>query len=237
MAALIAAAQLPPPTPVATVSYASAGRVLVIGRADRAARAAALLEDRLDVSLLLTTPGGTLPQTRMMAVHTGRPTRIAGWLGAFEVAWTSANPIDADLCTRCNACIEVCPEQAIDFSYQIDLAKCTGHRDCVRACGAAGAIDFERAADRGERALRPRPRPAGRGADRPAPAAAGLLPRRRRRRRSSPSCCACARASASSRSRSSSTTGKSSAPTRATARSAAPRASTSARRRRSAATP
>jgi ferredoxin len=146
MAALIAAAQLPPPMPVPTVSYASAGRVLVIGRADRAARAAALLEDRLDVSLLLTTPGGTLPQTRMTAVHTGRPTRIAGWLGAFEVAWTSANPIDADLCTRCNACIEVCPEQAIDFSYQIDLAKCTGHRDCVRACGAAGAIDFERAA-------------------------------------------------------------------------------------------
>jgi ferredoxin len=127
------------------VSYASAGRVLVIGRADRAVRAATLLADRLDVSLLLTTPGGTLPQTRTMAVHAGRPTRISGWLGAFEVAWTSANPIDAELCTRCNACIEVCPEQAIDFSYQIDLAKCTGHRDCVRACGVAGAIDFGRA--------------------------------------------------------------------------------------------
>jgi len=146
MAALIAAAQLPPPEPVPTVSYASAGRVLVIGSADRAVRAAALLEDRLDVSLLVTTLGGALPQARTMAVHTGRPSRIAGWLGAFEVAWTRANPIDADLCTRCNACIEVCPEQAIDFSYQIDLAKCTAHRDCVRACGVAGAIDFERAA-------------------------------------------------------------------------------------------
>ena len=32
------------------------------------------------------------------------------------------NPIDLDLCTRCNACIEVCPEGAIDFTYQIDLA-------------------------------------------------------------------------------------------------------------------
>jgi len=146
MAALIAAAQLAPPEPVATVSYASAGRVLVIGSSDRAGRAAALL-DNLDVSLLLPHAGGFLAQARTIPVHTGRPTRIAGWLGAFEVTWTRANPIDADLCTRCNACIEVCPEQAIDFSYQIDLARCTGHRDCVRACGAAAAIDFERAAE------------------------------------------------------------------------------------------
>ncbi|HEV7576626.1 MAG TPA: 4Fe-4S dicluster domain-containing protein, partial [Caldimonas sp.] len=147
MAALIAAAQLAPPAPVASVPYASAGRVLVIGSAERAQRAAALLADRLDVSLLLPRAGGTLAQARTMPVHTGTPTRISGWLGAFEVTWTRSNPIDADLCTRCNACIEVCPEQAIDFSYQIDLARCTGHRDCVRACGAAAAIDFERAAE------------------------------------------------------------------------------------------
>ncbi len=146
IAALIAAARLPEPEPVPLVSYASAGRVLVIGSADAATRAAAMLDERLAVSVLLPQAGGTLPQVHAHAVHGGRVTRIAGWLGAFEVTWTATNPIDLDLCTRCNACIEVCPEQAIDFSYQIDLAKCTSHRDCVRACGAAGAIDFERAA-------------------------------------------------------------------------------------------
>src|SRR4051812_22256841 len=136
IAALIAAAQLPAPEPVPVVGYRSAGRTLVIGDADRASRAARMLADTLDVSVLLPRPGGTLAQERSVAVHAGTPTRVAGWLGAFEVAWTASNPIDLDLCTRCNACIEICPEQAIDFSYQVDLAKCTSHRDCVRVCEA-----------------------------------------------------------------------------------------------------
>ena len=146
IAALIAAAQLPPPEPVPVVSYRSAGRVLVIGAADAASRAARMLVDKLDVSLLLPRAGGSLAQERAVAVHAGTVTQLSGWLGAFEASWTSNNPIDLDLCTRCNACIEVCPEQAIDFSYQIDLAKCTGHRECVRVCEAAGAIDFQRPA-------------------------------------------------------------------------------------------
>ncbi|MES3014888.1 MAG: 4Fe-4S binding protein, partial [Pseudomonadota bacterium] len=122
IAALIALAQLPEADPVPTVSYQSGGRVLVIGDADRAARAAQMLADKLDVSVLLQG-FGSLPQQRTMAVHSGKVTNIAGWLGAFEVSWTQGNPIDLDLCTRCNACIVVCPEGAIDFSYQIDLAK------------------------------------------------------------------------------------------------------------------
>lgn len=143
MAALLAMAQLPEPEPVPTVSYRSEGRLLVIGPADRADRAARMLADKLVVSLLLQGPG-SLPQLRTLPVHAGQVTGISGWLGAFEVSWTHGNPIDLDLCTRCNACVEACPEGAIDFSYQVDLARCGSHRDCVRVCGPAGAIDFQR---------------------------------------------------------------------------------------------
>ncbi|HET9976880.1 MAG TPA: 4Fe-4S dicluster domain-containing protein [Burkholderiaceae bacterium] len=145
IAALIAAAQLPDPEPVPTVTYKSAGRCLVIGDASTAERAAALLGAGLQVSLLVTG-GGALSQRRELPVHAGQLTALSGWLGAFEASWSSANPIDLDLCTRCNACIDACPESAIDFSYQIDLDRCKAHRECVRVCEAAGAIDFTRTA-------------------------------------------------------------------------------------------
>lgn len=144
IAALIAAAQLPPPEPVPTVSYRSAGRCLVIGRADLASGAAAALADRLEVSLLIDRPGGALAQRHDVAAHHGSLVSVSGWLGAFTARWQHDQPIDLDLCTRCNACLDACPEGAIGQDYRIDLDACRAHRDCVRVCDAAGAIDFQR---------------------------------------------------------------------------------------------
>ena len=133
---------MPEPEPVPTVTYKSAGRLLVIGALPEAERAAALVGDVLDVTLF--TQGGAGAQERRYPVLGGRIASLTGWLGAFELKWSQGNPIDLDLCTRCNACVTVCPEGAIGLDYQIDMDKCSGHRACVKACEAAGAIDFSR---------------------------------------------------------------------------------------------
>jgi ferredoxin len=145
MAALLALARLPQGEPVPTVTYQSAGRVLVLGPLDAAERAADLLADSLDVTLFSVaagTQGGA--QERRYPVLSGSSVRLSGWLGAFELQWTQNNPIDLDLCTRCNACVAACPEGAIGLDYQIDSALCKSHRACVKVCGAAGAINFDR---------------------------------------------------------------------------------------------
>ena len=143
LAALLAAAKLPEPEPVPTVTYKSAGRLLLIGPMDEAERFAAVVGDALDITIF--SRGGSGAQERKFPVVSGRIESLTGWLGAFELAWSQDNPIALDLCTRCNACVAACPEQAIGLDYQVDLQACKSHRACVKACDVAGAIDFTRA--------------------------------------------------------------------------------------------
>lgn len=163
IAALLAAAHLPDPDPVPTVTYKSNGRLLMIGTLDVAEPLAALLAENLQITVF--TQGDTeqplqggaskigaqtgqalSSQNRNHPVLGGEIVRLEGWLGAFQLTWKRSNPIDLDVCTRCNACVAACPEQAIALDYQIDLTKCSAHRDCVAACGAVGAINFDRQA-------------------------------------------------------------------------------------------
>jgi ferredoxin len=145
LAALLAAARLPEPEPVPTVTYKSEGRLLILGPIDQAERAAALVSDAMQVTIWAEGPGNAGgAQERRYPVLAGRLQSLTGWLGAFDVSWDASNPIDLDLCTRCNACVAACPEQAIGLDYQIDMSRCSAHRDCVKACDAVGAINFMR---------------------------------------------------------------------------------------------
>lgn len=147
MAALLADAALPLADPVPSVSYVSGGRLLIIGSAGVALKWAEALQEQLQVHVLITDSreDAMLPRERRYPVVSGTAIEIRGWLGAFTASWKQGNPIDLDVCVRCNSCIAACPEQAIDLLYQIDMDKCRRHGECVEACGEARAIDFNRA--------------------------------------------------------------------------------------------
>jgi ferredoxin len=144
IAALLALADMPEAEPVPVVNYESQGRLFIIGAGSVALPWAEKLSGSLDVSVLCTEPGD-LPLARNYPIYTGVVTKLDGYLGKFSVDWDLQNPIDPEMCTRCGACVEVCPENAIDLSFQIDLTKCKSHRDCVTACASIGAISFDRA--------------------------------------------------------------------------------------------
>jgi ferredoxin len=144
IAALIAIAAGARPEPGPGVSYRSEGRLLVIGGADALRWADRLAGSLSPTVLLADATDASLAGRRAYPVVSGSLRTLEGWLGAFDARWDQANPIDLEACVRCGACVEACPEGAIDASFQVDLEACRGHRACVVACGAAGAIDFDR---------------------------------------------------------------------------------------------
>ena len=79
IAALLAAAHLPEPEPVPTVTFKSAGRVLIIGDIDQAEQAAALLADQLNVTIFTQGAGNAGgAQTRRYPVLGGKLVRLDG---------------------------------------------------------------------------------------------------------------------------------------------------------------
>ncbi len=85
MAALLAAAAEPMPE-TALTSLESQGVVLIYGRDERAVEAASLLQDKLDVTVLLTRPGTIAPpRVTDFPVVKGTIRAARGHLGAFEL--------------------------------------------------------------------------------------------------------------------------------------------------------
>ena len=150
IAALLAAAHLPEPDPVATVSYSEPGPAAdrrPAGRRPSRRRGAGGRHAGRDAS-----------SRRARARHGRRAgTPLSGDGRAHRFAHRLARRLPARAGRATTRSTSTCaraampawsrvPEQAIGLDYQIDDAKCTSHRDCERACSVAGAIRFDRRA-------------------------------------------------------------------------------------------
>lgn len=142
IASLLALANLSDPEPLPTVSYdSSQARLLIIGPGADVLQYAQQLYQDMSVTAMVSdsTP---LPYQKNFVIMNGVIEHLSGYLGDWNVQWRSSNPIQLDLCTQCGACLEACPEQAIDLSFQIDMSRCDSNQACVKACGSIGAIQF-----------------------------------------------------------------------------------------------
>ena len=90
MAALVAANDLAPFQPVASVAYRSAGRLLIMGSDIRAASAVKALADKLSIALLWTAPTAA-PAFVDVEVVAAQRASLTGYLGAFELQWQAKN--------------------------------------------------------------------------------------------------------------------------------------------------
>ncbi len=95
---MLAVAQLPAPEPVASVSYQSAGRTLVIGTQGAAERAADLLGRALVTTLFVESLGEPSGQgaktTQRYPLLAGQIRQLVGYLGAFELQWSPPGAVD-----------------------------------------------------------------------------------------------------------------------------------------------